>query len=141
MNRNENLIIWRRTEKTLYLAARCAHCEGVGSVLTATFDRIDCVPCEGRGWFGIVPQHGATADPGSVEKVAVLGVRYATGSPLWNGRDRCACETLAPEEAPPLAIPSKKRKSRAGKRQAAAQQRAQTNGRKHATRRSTALAH
>ena len=141
MNRNENLIIWRRTEAMLHLAARCADCEGVGSVLTTTLDRIDCESCEGRGWFGIVPQHAATADPGSVEKVAVLGVRYAMGTPLWNGRDRCAWETLAPEEAPPLVIPKKKRKkSGKGRRHAAAGQKAHTNGRKHATRRSTALA-
>lgn len=142
MNRNENLIVWRRTEDVLYLAARCAVCEGVGSILTPTFERIDCVPCEGRGWFGIVPQHAATADPGSVEKVAVLGTRYATGTPLWNGRDRCACETLEPEAMPPLNLAkrSRKRGTAKGRKRTAARQKAQSNGRKHSTRRSTALA-
>jgi hypothetical protein len=142
VNRNENLIVWRRTENVLFLAARCAHCEGVGSILTPTFDRTDCVPCEGRGWFGIVPQHGATADPGSVEKVAVLGVRYASGTPLWNGRDRCACETLEAEEFAPVERPrrTKKRRTAKGRKRTATRQKSQTNGHKHSSRRSTALA-
>ncbi len=108
--KNENLIVWRRTQETMHLAARCAHCDGVGSILTHTFERIDCTECYGQGWFGIRPESAATADPGSVEKVAVLGVRYAAGLPLWNGRDRCAAETVAAEEAGEL--PPKPRKSR-----------------------------
>lgn len=142
MNRNENLIVWRRTEEMLHLAARCAFCEGVGSVLTTTLDRTDFLHCEGRGGFCIVPQHGATADPGSIEKVAVLGVRYASGMSLWNGLDRCACETVAFEEATPVELPRKKRKQRTAKdrKRAAARQKAHVNGRKH-TSRSTALAH
>ena len=101
ISRNENLIVWRRTQNALNLAARCAHCDGVGSILTRDLEREDCAACSGRGWFGIDPRSAASADPGSVEKVAVLGVRYASGEPLWNNRDQCASETLMEEEPAP----------------------------------------
>jgi hypothetical protein len=141
IDKNENLIVWRRTQTALHLAARCVHCDGVGSILSHTFERIDCVPCNGRGWFGIDPQSAASVDPGSVEKVAVLGVRYASGAPLWDRRDRCASETLAAEElAPNQAKACRRQNKRKGRKRAPERDKSPADQTKATNRQTTSLA-
>jgi len=137
---NEHLIVWRRTEDTLFLAARCAHCNGTGSLLTPSFQRDNCAPCGGRGWFGIAPDWCATVDPGSVEKVAVLGVRYAAGQPLWNRRDRCACEVLPPQEAAVDQARNGSKRSKRKSRKRSARNKSAARNRRPREKQSTALA-
>ena len=138
ISRNENLIVWRRTQTALNLAARCAHCDGVGSILTRDLEREDCAACSGRGWFGIDPRSAASADPGSVEKVAVLGVRYASGEPLWNHRDQCASETLTVEESAPQQV-KLRRKQRKRREKTQSRERSAAGRAIGKTRRTTSL--
>jgi hypothetical protein len=55
----------------------------------------DCEHCGGCGWFGIDPELPVMADPGSVERIAMLSVRYAAGVPIWNDNDRPVDERTA----------------------------------------------
>lgn len=88
MAKNENLIIWSRTGYEVLLGARCADCQGEGRFFTNSSDNVDCERCDGRGWFGVDPHMPVMAPCGSVEKIAMLTVRYAAGVPLWNPLDR-----------------------------------------------------
>jgi hypothetical protein len=99
---SEDLIVWRRTADHVYLAARCAKCGGDGDFLKNSVERNKCDDCFGNGWFGIDPEMPAQASQGSIEKVAMLTVRYNSGIPLWNGLDRPApapIQTEAPKTA------------------------------------------
>lgn len=46
-----------------------------------------CERCDGQGWLGIDPHQPVEAQPGSIAKIAMLTVRYASGVPLWNDKD------------------------------------------------------
>jgi hypothetical protein len=85
--KSANLIVWSRSGTKLRLAARCGMCNGMGRFYGANIESEDCEHCYGRGWFGIDPKVPVEALPGTVEKVAVLTVRYATGTPLFDRRD------------------------------------------------------
>ena len=84
---HHNLIIWNRNGSSARLAARCAPCRGLGRIWTQSSDSTDCEHCSGCGWFGIDPHSPVKGHPGSVEKIAMLMVRYASGVPLWNEHD------------------------------------------------------
>ena len=84
---SDNLIVWSRAAAKIRLAARCGECNGMGRFYGANIESEDCQHCHGRGWFGIDPKLPVEALPGTVEKVAALTVRYATGTPLFNRRD------------------------------------------------------
>lgn len=59
----------------------------MGRLFGAGMDTEDCAHCGGQGWFGIDPHMPVQAGAGSVQKVAMLSVRYANGIPLWDQRD------------------------------------------------------
>ena len=86
-SQSDNLIIWRRSESTVHLGARCGECQGLGRFFHNSIDSDDCRHCHGRGWFGIDPKLPIAAQPGSVAKVAMLTVRYAAGIALFNRLD------------------------------------------------------
>jgi hypothetical protein len=86
-HKSKDLIVWSRTGGRIRLAARCGKCGGEGRFFAANVESEDCQHCKGCGWFGIDPKVPVEALPGSVEKVAALSVRYASGLPLWNRND------------------------------------------------------
>jgi hypothetical protein len=85
--KSDDLIVWHRVGTTALLAGRCASCGGAGRFFLSNGEHLDCEECVGCGWFGIDPRVPVQAQPGSVEKIAMLTVRYASGVPLFNGRD------------------------------------------------------
>lgn len=85
--KSEDLIVWSHSAKRVRLAARCGMCNGAGRFYGANIESENCEHCNGHGWFGINPKLPVEALPGTVEKVAALTVRYATGTPLFNKRD------------------------------------------------------
>lgn len=87
MAKTQHLVVWGREGDRVFLAARCAECGGAGDLFTPSMERVDCEHCTGNGWFGIDPTKPVSAHPGSVAKVAMLGVRYAAGVPLWHPLD------------------------------------------------------
>ncbi len=99
MAKSEDLIVWKRTDDELRLAARCAMCNGMGRIFGSNEEFEDCDHCLGCGWFGIDPLEPVMGPPGSIEKVAMLSVRYALGIPLWNGSDGRMPERTAADVA------------------------------------------
>ena len=95
MSKSDVLIVWSRAGGMVHLAARCGACGGQGRMFLTSVESDDCEHCEGRGWFGIDPEQPVMADPGSVERIAVLSVRYASGVPIWNEGDRPIDEKTA----------------------------------------------
>lgn len=83
----EDLVVWGREDGLVRLAARCGECGGEGRFIDSSGEGHNCEACEGLGWFGIEPERPVAAHAGSVAKVAMLSVRYATGAPLWNPKD------------------------------------------------------
>ena len=69
------------------MAARCAECGGEGRFFDQEGESVDCEHCSGQGWFGVDPHQPVMAVPGTVAKIAMLTVRYASGVPLWNPAD------------------------------------------------------
>lgn len=86
-NCSQELIAWNRIGTMICLAARCGECGGTGDFLRDSGDRVICDHCSGQGWFGIDPKMPVNAPAGSVAKMAMLTVRYASGVPLWNPQD------------------------------------------------------
>jgi hypothetical protein len=95
MSKSDVLIVWSRDDGAMRLAARCGLCGGQGRLFLTSVEADDCEHCEGCGWFGIDPERPVMADPGSVERIAMLSVRYAAGVPLWNAADRPVDERTA----------------------------------------------
>ena len=95
MSRSEDLIVWSRKKGLARLAARCGHCGGHGRHYLQSIEADNCAHCEGLGWFGIDPEEPVSAQPGSVERIAMMSVRYASGVRLWNGQDRVVDERTA----------------------------------------------
>lgn len=83
---SRDLIVWGRKNDKPRVAERCPKCRGKASISAGAAED-DCDLCGGLGWFGIDPLQPVEARPGSVEKIAMLGVRYASGVPLWNDQD------------------------------------------------------
>lgn len=105
---SQDLIAWNRTGTMIRLGARCGECGGTGDFLLDSGDRVVCKHCAGRGWFGIDPKMPVNAPAGSVAKMAMLTVRYASGVPLWNpqdGRELIDMRQFAAERARPEFVP------------------------------------
>src|SRR5262245_13873877 len=88
MTKGYVLIVWSSNQRQIHLAARCGPCGGLGRLFEASVEADNCEHCGGCGWFGMNPALPVLADPGSIERIAMLSVRYATGTPLWNAGDR-----------------------------------------------------
>ena len=95
MSRSEDLIVWSRKKGFIRIAARCGVCGGYGRLYVQSVEVDDCAHCHGLGWFGIDPKLPVTAQPGSVERIAMMSVRYASGVRLWNQHDRPEDERTA----------------------------------------------
>lgn len=95
MSKSDVFIVWSRANGQVHVAAKCGPCNGLGRLFEASVEVDDCEHCGGCGWFGINPELPVLADPGSVERIAMLSVRYATGTPLWNPGDRPVDEKTA----------------------------------------------
>lgn len=102
-----DLVIWGRVGNRVLLGARCGECGGAGDFFNTSMERIECVHCEGHGWFGIDPAMPIQANPGSVEKVAMLSVRYTSGVPLWNPQD--SPEAVVPADLEMAAVRTSQR--------------------------------
>ena len=87
MSNNENSIIWGRHGTEILHATRCDECGGMGRVWSSSFKYVDCEHCASLGWLGIDPRAPTIALPGTVAKIAVLSVRYASGVPLFHEHD------------------------------------------------------
>ena len=84
---SESLIVLSQNGRWVSLGARCGVCGGHGDFMDSSGQRAACAHCGGHGWFGIDPEMPVMADQGSVEKIAMLSVRYSTGVSLWNSED------------------------------------------------------
>ena len=87
MSERKHAIVWGYHEKEPLTAEPCPECDGRGRFYDGTVQIEHCGHCNGLGWFGIEPRLPVQAIPGSVEKIAMLSVRYASGVPLWNDED------------------------------------------------------
>jgi hypothetical protein len=98
MRKNENLIVWARNGSQLLVGFRCGECGGMARYFDPAVENDDCPHCHGLGWFGIDPRLPVSAPQGTVAKVAMLSVRYASGLPLWNPQDAPASSADAPPD-------------------------------------------
>lgn len=117
MNNRESLIIWNRNGRLTMLAARCGACSGIGRFIEPAGQDADCEHCGGLGWFGIDPSQPVQALPGSTAKVAMLGIRYVTGKPLWHPQDGPPAEKTVSADAHDQLAASSNGNDRASQRQ------------------------
>ncbi len=86
-NITEDTIVWRTDRNGSLQASRCTACNGVGRNHAGSRVGENCMQCDGLGWFGMDPEMPISAQPGSIEKIVMLSVRYRSGLPLWNKND------------------------------------------------------
>lgn len=88
-------IVWGHHNGDLLYANRCRTCRGLGIIWIIVHRRKlgpikqsqQCTKCRALGWKGINPKQPTIAPPGTVEKSAVMQVRYHSGHDLWNELD------------------------------------------------------